>query len=131
MEGGTSADKEPETFESTILGPEVAVPPWAELLLRDFAVCRRVQVSTKARAPRGALRADDVVAVAPSNTLGRVRLLLKTSYTATPPRFWAVIQPFQIVGGVWRDEAEPAIVADLSVVSAPMAYCIVEGRVYV
>ncbi len=87
-------------------------------------------MSKSCQTPRGKVQSDDVVSFSPGGSLGKLRLALKSIYVSGPPRFWAVVEPYLSEGGIWRAQTSPAIVVEMSLLSAAMCHCVAGGRLY-
>jgi hypothetical protein len=92
-----------------------------------------MQVSKTVQTPRGPLRADDIARCAAPTFLCRVLLIVKTTYSGAADRFWAVVAPFATSAGDNACDAQPlpSAIADLELLSAPLCYARVGGKIYV
>ena len=124
----------PESFAPYRLGSEVRLPQWAVQFVAQMAVGCDVAVSLPAQTPRGSLTANYVAEFGSPSVLVQVQLVLRTRQHGCEDRFWSVVKPFRrspVLQGVWLAEAELPILVEVPLLSAPLCFVIVQGRVVV
>jgi hypothetical protein len=101
--------------------------------MKQMAQCSSVSVSQQCQTPRGPLHVRDVVRVSVQPYLGKVSLLLQTTCVASEDRFWAILAPFSQLHAesVWSAAPQPEVIVELDLVSAPLCYATVVGRIVV